>query len=261
MAEPRFSSGARSSPPASSAGATSGRARPRRSWRSLALRLALALVLADALWLAWLWPDWDALREGPIPKSAFIASYERSLARGDEIAPLRWAPVPAARISGAMKRTAVAAEDARFFEHEGIDFEAIGDAIDTNLERRRLAFGASTITQQTAKNLFLSPARSPLRKWHELVLTRGMERNLSKARILELYLNVAQFGQGVFGVEAAARHYWGASAAELSWRQSAELAASLPSPVASNPGTRTRAWQSRVSRILRWTSPARGDRD
>lgn len=219
------------------------------------------LVAVDALWIAWLWPDWNTLREGSIPKSAFIEAYERSLARGDEIAPLRWAPVKGARISQAMKRTAVAAEDARFFEHEGVDFEAIGDAIDTNLERRRFAFGASTISQQTAKNLFLSPARSPIRKWHELLLTWGMERRLSKARILELYLNVAQFGQGVFGVEAAARHYWGVSAAELSWRQSAELAASLPSPVAGNPGTRTRAWQSRVSRILRWTSPARGEPD
>jgi monofunctional biosynthetic peptidoglycan transglycosylase len=226
--------------------------RSTRWWRRLA-GAALFLALLDASWLALLWPDFDALANGPIPKSAFIESYQRSLARGDEIAPLRWTPVPGARISQPMKRTAVIAEDARFFAHDGIDFDALKDALDANLDRGRIVLGGSTISQQTAKNLFLSPSRSPIRKWHELVLTRAMERRLSKNRILELYLNVAQFGQGVFGVEAAARHYWGISAAQISWRQAAELAAALPSPVTNNPATRTARFESRVRKILRFT--------
>ncbi len=229
--------------------------RTRRSTRWL-LRVAegaLLLVLLDAAWLAFLWPDFEALAQGPVPKSAFIEEYERSLARGDEIAPLRWLPVPDERISRAMKRTAVVAEDARFFSHDGIDFDALKDAFDANLDRGRIVLGGSTISQQTTKNLFLSPSRSPIRKWHELVLTRAMEQRVSKDRILELYLNVAQFGQGVFGVEAAARHYWGIPAAQLSWRQAAELAAALPSPVVNNPATRTARFEARVRKILRFT--------
>lgn len=214
---------------------------------------ALVIALLDATWIALLWPDFRALANGPIPKSAFIESYERSLARGDGIAPLRWTPVPGARISHAMKRTAVIAEDARFFSHDGIDFDALKDALDANLDHGRIVLGGSTISQQTAKNLFLSPSRSPIRKWHELVLTSAMERRVSKDRILELYLNIAQFGQGVFGVEAAARHYWGIPASQLTWRQSAELAAALPSPVTNNPATRTARFESRVRKILRFT--------
>jgi monofunctional biosynthetic peptidoglycan transglycosylase len=232
---------------------TRRRTRRTKRWLRRLAEGALVVVLLDATWLALLWPDFDALAKGAIPKSAFIESYERSLARGDEIAPLRWAPVPGTHISQAMKRTAVIAEDARFFSHDGIDFDALKDALDANLDRGRIVLGGSTISQQTTKNLFLSPSRSPIRKWHELVLTRAMERRLSKDRILELYLNIAQFGQGVFGVEAAARHYWGIPAAQLSWRQSAELAAALPSPVTNNPATRTARFESRVRKILRFS--------
>jgi monofunctional biosynthetic peptidoglycan transglycosylase len=120
-----------------------------------------------------------------------------------------------------------------------------------NLERGRFVYGGSTISQQTTKNLFLSPSRNPLRKWHELVLTLALEHHLDKRRIMEHYLNVAQFGRGLFGVEAAARHYWGIPAARLSQRQAIELAATLPAPVSSNPATRNRSFRQRFNKINR----------
>jgi len=120
-----------------------------------------------------------------------------------------------------------------------------------NLDRGRLVYGGSTISQQTAKNLFLSPSRNPLRKWHELVLTLAMEHYLSKRRIMEYYLNVAQFGHGLFGVDAAARRYWGIPASRLSRRQAIELAASLPSPATTNPSARTKTFLNRVNKISR----------
>jgi monofunctional biosynthetic peptidoglycan transglycosylase len=221
-------------------------------WPRRIAQVVAALVLLDLLYLAWIWPSWEQLATGPAPKSAFIESYEASLARGDDIPPLRWEPVPLPRIARAMQRAVVVAEDSRFFEHDGVDVEALRDAIDENLEKRRIVLGGSTISQQTAKNMFLSPGRTPLRKWHELILTVVMERHLPKRRILELYLNVAQFGEGVFGVEAAARHYWGTSAAALSTRQAAELAAALPSPVNHNPSTRTPRFERRVRKIIRF---------
>jgi monofunctional biosynthetic peptidoglycan transglycosylase len=101
------------------------------------------------------------------------------------------------------------------------------------------------------KNLFLSPSRNPLRKWHEVLLTWRMEQHLDKRRILELYLNCAEFGRGIYGVQAAAQHYWGISAASLSSRQAIELAATLPSPLHDNPSTRTRPFQRRVAKITR----------
>jgi monofunctional biosynthetic peptidoglycan transglycosylase len=121
-----------------------------------------------------------------------------------------------------------------------------------NLSEKRLVYGASTISQQTVKNVFLNPSRNPLRKWHELILTIGMERSLSKKRILEHYINVAEFGRGIYGVDAAARYYWGIPASRLSNRQAIELAATLPSPVDNNPKTRTKSFDRRVRKIRRY---------
>lgn len=151
-----------------------------------------------------------------------------------------------------MVRAIIVAEDARFYSHSGIDMEALKAAMEYNLSEKRFIYGGSTISQQTVKNIFLSPSRNPLRKWHELLLTIGMERKLSKKRILELYLNVAEFGRGIYGVEAAARYYWGISAARLSARQSIQLAATLPSPVTHNPDTRTKIFNKRVRKISRY---------
>ena len=139
-----------------------------------------------------------------------------------------WAPYE--RISAHLKRAVVAAEDAKFLDHEGFDWEAIHKAMLKNEQKGRVVAGASTITQQLAKNLFLSSQRSWARKAQEAAITWMMERIMSKRRILELYLNFAEWGEGVFGAEAAARHHFGASAAALGAEQAAYLAAVLPSP-------------------------------
>ena len=151
-----------------------------------------------------------------------------------------------------MTRALIVAEDANFYWHGGIDFEAFQAAMEHNLEEGRFIYGGSTISQQAVKNLFLTPSRNPLRKWHELVLTIAMERNLKKNRILELYLNVVEFGRGIYGVEAAARHYWGVSAQQLTRYQAIQLAASLPAPTSHNPSTRTRFFNRRLKKINRY---------
>ena len=151
-----------------------------------------------------------------------------------------------------MIRALIVAEDANFYSHRGVDIDALKEAMEYNLSEKRLIYGGSTISQQTVKNVFLSPSRNPLRKWHELVLTIGMERSLSKKRILEHYINVAEFGRGIYGVDAAARYYWGIPASRLSIRQAIELAATLPSPVDNNPKTRTNFFNRRIKKIRRY---------
>jgi monofunctional biosynthetic peptidoglycan transglycosylase len=219
----------------------------RWSWRILPV-----LVMIDIGYLIGIWPDWELYSDGPIQRSSFIRSYEFEQHRHADWPKLRWNPVPIEQIPRSMVRAVIVAEDARFYEHEGVDIEALKDAMEHNLSEKRLAYGGSTISQQTVKNVFLSPSRNPLRKWHELVLTIGMERNLSKKRILEHYLNVAEFGRGIYGVDAAARYYWGIPASRLSDRQSIELAATLPSPSRNNPKTRTSSFQNRVRKIRRY---------
>jgi monofunctional biosynthetic peptidoglycan transglycosylase len=236
-------------------------------WRAVkwAAYVAAVLLLVDGFFLSRLWPDWSSLAHGPVPKSRFIRAYEQQqlYRRGWPV--LRWQPVALKSIPEPVVRAVVIAEDARFFEHAGFDLAAIREAIEYNLQEGRFARGASTISQQTAKNLFLTPARDPLRKWHEAILTWAMERRLSKRRILELYLNIAEFGRGIYGVEAAARSYWNRPVARLNLDQAAGLAACLPSPRRNNPHTRTRFYQrhhakikARLERALGYTDAERG---
>jgi monofunctional biosynthetic peptidoglycan transglycosylase len=135
-----------------------------------------------------------------------------------------------ARISPHLKRAVVAAEDAKFLDHEGFDWEGIQRALEKNQARGKPVAGGSTISQQLAKNLFLSGERSVVRKGQEAIITLMLETVMTKRRILELYLNVAEWGEGVFGAEAAARHHFGTGAANLTAEQSARLAAMLPRP-------------------------------
>jgi monofunctional biosynthetic peptidoglycan transglycosylase len=214
------------------------------------LRVVLLLLIIDLFYLAVTWPDWKKLATGPVPKSAFMRDYETLRAADKRLPPLRWQPVPFASIPKTVIRAVILAEDSRFYEHSGFDLIAFKEAMDYNWKERRLVLGASTISQQTVKNLFLSPSRNPLRKWHELVLTWGMEHHLTKRRILDLYLNIAQFGQGIYGVQAAAQAYWGIPAEQLTPAQAADLAASLPSPVKNNPATHTRYFERRANKIL-----------
>ncbi len=138
--------------------------------------------------------------------------------------------VPYERISLNVKRAAVAAEDTRFMQHFGVDWEAIDKARERNEKRGRVTHGGSTITQQLAKNLFLSGERSYVRKGQELLITWMLEAVMSKRRILEIYLNIVELGNGIYGVEAGARHHFGLSANQLEMPEAARLAAMLPAP-------------------------------
>ena len=151
----------------------------------------------------------------------------------------RYRFVPYDRIATSLKRAMIAAEDAHFVEHEGFDWDGIQTALEKNQKKGRIVAGGSTITQQLAKNLFLSPARSYVRKAEEAVITLMLEAILDKQRIFELYLNVIEWGNGVFGAEAAARRYYNAPAASLSAEAAARLASMIPSPrrFERNPGS------------------------
>jgi monofunctional biosynthetic peptidoglycan transglycosylase len=138
--------------------------------------------------------------------------------------------VPYARISSNLKRAIIASEDANFSEHEGVDWDALQKAYEKNSKKNKVVAGGSTITQQLAKNLFLSGSRSYLRKGEELIITYMLEALMGKERIFEIYLNVVEFGKGIFGAEAAAKHYYGISAARLGAAQAAKLAVMLPNP-------------------------------
>ncbi len=215
-------------------------------------RILLLVFIMDTGYLIGIWPDWELYKEGPIQRSNFIRNYIFQQYRHRDWPKLRWHPVSINKIPRYMIRALIVAEDSRFYYHKGIDTESLKEAMEYNLSEKRIAYGASTISQQTVKNIFLSSSRNPLRKWHELLLTLAMERNLSKKRILELYLNVAEFGRGIYGVDAASRYYWGIPCSGLSVTQAIELAATLPSPVKHNPKKRTRLFKRRVTKISRW---------
>jgi monofunctional biosynthetic peptidoglycan transglycosylase len=170
----------------------------------------------------------------------------------------RW--VPYSRISPALKRAVLVAEDAAFWQHEGVDFEELQESIRVNWEQGRAVRGASTITQQLAKNLYLSPSRNPLRKLRELVIARRLEAALPKARIFEIYLNVIEWGDGIWGAEAAARSYFGIPASALNAEQAALLAGAIINPRVHNPARPTprlrRRQQIILSRMGEVTPPA-----
>ena len=160
----------------------------------------------------------------------------------------RW--VPYSRISQNLKRAVLVAEDAAFWDHEGIDLEELRKSIEINWEQGRAVRGASTITQQLAKNLYLSPSRDPLRKLRELIIARRLEAALQKARIFEIYLNVIEWGDGIWGAEAAARTYFGVPASALSREQSALLAGAIINPRVLNPARPTPRLRARQRIIL-----------
>jgi len=158
--------------------------------------------------------------------------------------------MPLTRLSPHLQKAVILSEDASFYQHRGFDWEGLKEALERNVDRGELRRGGSTITQQLAKNLYLSPAKTLLRKGQEAFLTWELERRLSKKRILELYLNVAEWGQGVFGAEAAARHHFGKSASDVSPAEAALLAALLPSPRRYDPNRLTPYLAKRQAQIL-----------
>jgi monofunctional biosynthetic peptidoglycan transglycosylase len=155
-----------------------------------------------------------------------------------------------ARISPELKRAVLVAEDDAFWQHEGVDFEQLQQSLELDWARGRWSRGGSTITQQLAKNLYLSPSKDPLRKLRELLIARRLEAELKKPRILELYLNVIEWGDGIYGAEAAARTYFRTSAAALGADESAALAACIVNPRVMNPARPTARFARRRQLIL-----------
>ncbi|HUT51802.1 MAG TPA: monofunctional biosynthetic peptidoglycan transglycosylase [bacterium] len=224
-------------------------ARTQRRWGWKGLGVAGLGLFAAYQVLAW--PDVADLKNENPRTTAFIERYKEREKDAGKKPRIEWTWVPAGRISPDLKRAVAAAEDSGFYSHHGFAADEIQDALHDAWQDRELPRGASTITQQTAKNLWLSPSYNPLRKAKEAVLTIELEHYLTKKRILEIYLNVAEFGPGVFGAEAAARHYFGKSAADLSREEAAQLAAGLPKPAKWHPGCASKGYQRQVQRILR----------
>ena len=222
-----------------------GRAWIRRTVISVAV---VALIWGVVAWITW--PDVSRLAEHNPETTAFIDRYrqlERAAGRSDRV-DQRW--VAYDHISPEVKRAVVSGEDLEFFFHHGFSEREMWAAFREAAEGGRKR-GASTITQQLAKNLWLSQSKSPLRKVKEALLTWQLEHDLSKSRILELYLNVAEFGQGIYGVGAAARHYFNKSASDLDAHEAAQLAASLPRPSDWHPGVPSQYYAAYVTEIER----------
>lgn len=205
----------------------------RRRWRlpwRLLWRLTLLLIAALVVYESWffgkvVWWIWV----NPT-NTAFMEARLENMREDNPKARLRHKWVPYADISVNLKRALIAAEDGKFLDHDGFDWQAIQQAASKNLKRGKVVAGGSTISQQLSKNLFLSGSRTPWRKLQEAAITVMIETVMSKRRILEIYMNVIEWGNGVFGAEAAARHYYRTSASGLSADQSARLAAMVPNP-------------------------------
>jgi monofunctional biosynthetic peptidoglycan transglycosylase len=225
----------------------------KRIFKSRRCKLAaLLLCLIAASYVGYelaTFPDIAVLaRENP-KSTAWMKMRERE-ARSKGKRPRRflsWKPLDS--ISANLKNAVLIAEDAAFFQHEGLDFDEIREAIKINAEKMEFARGASTITQQLAKNLYLSPSKNPVRKLKELLLTMSLERRLTKRRIFEIYLNVIEWGDGVYGAEAAARTYFGKSCSDLSDGEAAALAAVIINPLRYSPVRPNRRIRNRIARI------------
>ena len=222
-------------------------------------RLFLIVLLLLVALLLWEWatfPNTAKLASENPTTTAFMEQRKRELRAAGKSDALLYTFVRYDRISSYLRRGVLVAEDNDFYQHGGVDVKAMKEAVERDWKRRKITHGGSTITQQLAKNLYLSPSRNPLRKIKEYFLARSLERHLSKKRILELYLNVVEMGERVYGAEAGSRFYFQRSAASLSPQQAALLAGCLLNPRLMNPGApnkRLRARQRMIlSRMRRW---------
>lgn len=221
-----------------------------KKW-SIGITILIAAGLLSNIAFYLVYPDVSRLKKERPGKTSFMAYRERQWRREGIRKQIRRQWVPLARISPYAVKAVIIAEDDKFWAHEGFDFEAIQKAVEKDIKRGKFSAGGSTISQQLAKNLYLTPSRNPMRKVREAVLTWRLERSLSKRQIIEIYLNVAEWGDGIFGIEAASRHYFAKSAADLTAQEAARLAAVLPSPLHYNPVRGGRYVENRAEAIYR----------
>lgn len=214
-----------------------------------AIILAAAFFFNIAIYLVF--PDLSRLRREQPAKTAFMEYREGQWQKAGLQRRIRQEWVPLSRISPYAVKAVIIAEDDKFWSHEGFDFGAIQKAIEKDLQKGRFKAGGSTISQQLVKNLYLTPAKSPVRKLKEALLTWRLERNLSKRRIIELYMNVAEWGEGIFGIETASRHYFGKGADALTAREAAALAVVLPAPLRYRPVEGGMYVESRAEAVYR----------
>ena len=204
--------------------------RAKRRLLKWALVILLVAIASGAVYFS-LYPDVSKLKRTNPKKTAFMEYREKEWKAQGKRLKVQQSWVPLGRVSDYVKRAVLIAEDDKFWRHEGFDLDAIQKAIERDIKEGKFKFGGSTITQQLAKNLYLSPSKNPIRKVREAIITWRMERALSKRRILEVYLNVVEWGEATFGIEAAARHYYGKSASQITAEEAARLAAVLPNPL------------------------------
>ena len=207
-------------------------AKKRRSqWLIFLISLLILPLLLYFLFV----PDLSKLKKENPKKTALMEYREKEWKEEGKKVRMNQIWAPLSNISPYLLKAVLIGEDDKFWNHEGFDYEAIQKAIEKDIKAGRFKFGGSTISQQLARNLYLSPAKNPLRKMREAIITWRMERVLSKRRILELYLNVVEWGDGIFGVEAASKYYYGKPSSELTPQEAARLAAVLPNPRKYNP--------------------------
>jgi monofunctional biosynthetic peptidoglycan transglycosylase len=221
----------------------------RRNAVRLALLAAAAAVLGPALWVADL-PDVRPLKSRPPKTTAYIELRKAEARAKGKTLDLRWTWVSADRISENLRDAVVTSEDDAYYRHDGVDWEALRAAWERDKKEGRLSAGGSTITMQLARNLYLSPSKNPLRKLKEILIARRLNRVLGKRRVLELYLNVVEWGKGVFGCEAASRAYFAKSCADLTPDEAVALAVVLPNPRRWDPAKRGRYVERNSARIV-----------
>ncbi|HEX9189505.1 MAG TPA: monofunctional biosynthetic peptidoglycan transglycosylase [Vicinamibacteria bacterium] len=224
--------------------------------RRLALRLALLAACLLLAFAGWVWvglpprSEVRALAKASPERTRLMRQREAEAKAKGRRARVAQSPVPLSRVSRHLIHAVLSSEDQNFFGHEGVDWKAVEESIERNVERKRFARGGSTITQQLAKNLYFGTEKSLVRKARELVATRWLEADLTKARILALYLNLIEWGDGVYGCEAAARHWYGKPASDLTVAEAAGLAAMIPNPRRINPRVGAARHERATKRVL-----------
>jgi monofunctional biosynthetic peptidoglycan transglycosylase len=213
------------------------------------LAVIIALVFVIDVGRYFIYPSVAALKKKNPGKTAFMAYKEKAWKREGKSRKITQTWVPLSRVSPHLRKAVIIAEDGLFWSHEGFDFDAIEVALVKNIKQGKLKAGGSTITQQLAKNLYLSPSKTPVRKLKEAILAWRLERELSKGRLLEIYLNVAQWGDAIFGIEAASRYYYHKASSELTPDEAVRLAVVLPNPVRWSPVGGSRYVESRARTI------------
>ncbi len=210
----------------------------------------LLLLFAVDVGRYFFYPNVEELVEHNPAKTAFMEYREAEWQReglSDKKIEQKW--VPLRKVSQNLIKAVLIGEDDKFWQHEGFDYQAIERALEKNILAKKFKMGGSTISQQLAKNLYLSPSKNPVRKIKEAILTWRLEKTLSKRRILELYVNIAEWGDGIFGIGEAARHYYGVTPAKLSAKEASKLAAVLPNPIVFSPTGSSRYVRNRSSLI------------